>query len=47
MGADDVGGTDVIAKGTTTAVVDLKERESVFFCSVPGHAEGGMRGRLA
>ena len=46
-GADDVGGTDVIAKGRTSAVVDLKEGEYVFFCSVPGHAEDGMQGRLS
>ena len=45
-GADDVGGTDVIAKGMTSAVVDLEAGEYVFFCSVPGHAEDGMHGRL-
>ena len=46
-GADDEGGTDVIAKGKTSAVVNLKAGEYVFFCSVPGHAEDGMQGRLS
>jgi plastocyanin len=45
-GAKDVGGTDVIQQGTTKAVVDLEAGEYVFFCSVPGHAEDGMQGRL-
>jgi hypothetical protein len=45
-GAKDVGGTDVITKGTTKAVVELKAGDYVFFCSVPGHAEDGMQGRL-
>ena len=46
-GADDVGGTDVITKGETSAFVDLKRGEYVFFCSVPGHAKDGMQGRLS
>jgi hypothetical protein len=45
-GAKDVGGTDVITKGTTKAVVELEAGDYVFFCSVPGHAEDGMQGRL-
>lgn len=46
-GADDVGGTDVITKGKTSAVVELEAGEYVFFCSIPGHAEDGMQGRLS
>ena len=45
-GAEDVGGTDVITKGTTKAVVELDAGDYVFFCSAPGHADDGMQGRL-
>ena len=45
-GAKDVGGTDVITKGTAKTLVDLRAGEYVFFCSVAGHAEDGMQGRL-
>jgi plastocyanin len=45
-GAKDAGGTDVITKGTTKAMVELEAGDYVFFCSVPGHAEDGMQGRL-
>ena len=45
-GAKDVGGTDVITKGTAKTPVDLQAGAYVFFCSVPGHAEDGMKGRL-
>ena len=45
-GAKDAGGTDVITKGTTKATVELEAGDYVFFCSVPGHAEDGMQGRL-
>ena len=45
-GAKDVGGTDVITKGTAKTLVDLRAGEYVFFCSVGGHAEDGMQGRL-
>jgi plastocyanin len=45
-GAKDAGGTDVITKGTTKAAVELEAGDYVFFCSVPGHADDGMQGRL-
>ena len=45
-GAKDVGGTDVISKGTSKALIDLRPGEYVFFCSVGRHAEDGMQGRL-
>ena len=45
-GAKDAGGTDVITKGMTKAVVELEAGDYVFFCSVPGHADDGMQGRL-
>ena len=45
-GAKEVGGTDVITKGAAKTLVDLQAGEYVFFCSVAGHAEDGMQGRL-
>ena len=32
--------------GTSTVEVDLKPGEYAFYCSVPGHREGGMEGKL-
>jgi plastocyanin len=42
----DVGGTDVISEDTTTATVELEAGDYTFYCSVPGHREGGMEGDL-
>ncbi|MDQ3729561.1 MAG: cupredoxin domain-containing protein [Actinomycetota bacterium] len=42
----DVGGTDVISETTTTAAVELEPGDYTFYCSVPGHREGGMEGDL-
>ena len=42
----DVGGTDVISDDTTTATVELDPGDYTFYCSVPGHREGGMEGDL-
>jgi plastocyanin len=39
--------SELISGGdTSTATAELKAGEYVFFCSVPGHREGGMEGTL-
>lgn len=42
-----IADTEVITEGEDTATIDeLKPGKYVFFCSVPGHREGGMEGTL-
>jgi mono/diheme cytochrome c family protein len=44
-GVDEVG--DVVQDGgTSTIEVDVQPGEYTFYCSVPGHREGGMEGTL-
>jgi plastocyanin len=44
-GVDEVG--EIVANGgTSTVEVDLEAGEYSFYCSVPGHREGGMEGVL-
>jgi plastocyanin len=45
-GGEDVGGTEVISESNESATVDLKPGEYTFYCSVPGHRQGGMEGKL-
>jgi plastocyanin len=42
----DLGGTDVISGDTTSAEVELEAGDYTFYCSVPGHRDGGMEGDL-
>ena len=45
-GGEEVGATELIAKGSTSTTVDLKPGTYHFFCTVPGHREAGMEGVL-
>ena len=43
----EIGGTDVVTGGKAEATVQLDAGEPyVFFCSVPGHRQAGMEGKL-
>lgn len=41
-----VAQTEVIAEGTDSTSAELEPGEYTFYCTVPGHREGGMEGTL-
>ena len=45
-GENELGGTKNIGKGQTTASVTLKKGTYNFYCSVAGHEDAGMKGKL-
>ena len=45
-GENELGGTKTIGKQRTVAYVTLKKGTYNFYCSVPGHEDAGMRGKL-
>lgn len=45
-GGKQVGATEVITEGDDSTEVEFKSGEYTFYCTVPGHREGGMEGTL-
>ena len=41
-----VAETEVLAEGSDSATAELEPGEYKFFCTVPGHRQGGMEGTL-
>jgi plastocyanin len=43
---EEIAKSDLVSEGTTDVTADLEPGEYVFYCSVPGHRDGGMEGAL-
>lgn len=42
----EIAKSDLVSEGTTEVSADLQTGEYTYYCSVPGHREGGMEGSL-
>lgn len=45
-GGETIAQTEVLAEGSDSAMAELKPGKYTFYCSVPGHRQGGMEGTL-
>jgi plastocyanin len=45
-GGETIAKTEVITGGSDSTTAELKPGEYTFYCSVPGHREAGMEGKL-
>jgi len=45
-GGKEIAKTDVITESEDSTTAELKPGEYTFYCTVPGHREGGMEGTL-
>ena len=46
LDGEEIAKSDLVSQGTAEVSADLEPGEYVFYCSVPGHREGGMEGTL-
>lgn len=45
-GGETIAETEVLSEGSDSTTAELKPGEYTFFCTVPGHRQGGMEGTL-
>jgi plastocyanin len=43
---EEIAKSDLVSEGSTEVSAELEPGEYVFYCTVPGHREGGMEGTL-